>query len=225
MRLAHALSTLHTATTTTTSTTTTPNGLTPAERALLFPHRSLVGQVIHDVQSFATAWLPVFFIVALAFTVYLLWKFLGTMPRTKPQNMATKGTSSVTWSDVAGVEEVDRSSWKSSTSCATRSASRRWGRRFRRASCSTARRAPARRCSRRRWRTSPARTSTRPAPRRSWRCSPASAPRHPQAFRGGAEERAGDRFHRRARLGRRPAHRARLQSRAGSDPQPAPRRA
>ena len=28
------------------------------------------------------------------------------MPRTKPQNMATKGASSTTWSDVAGVEEV-----------------------------------------------------------------------------------------------------------------------
>jgi cell division protease FtsH len=116
MRLTHALSTLHAATTTT--TTTDPGhltraqlqaqikGLQAANQAIVDPHRTLVGQWAHALQNFATAWLPVFFIVALAFTVYLLWRFLGTMPRTKPQNMATKGSSSVTWGDVAGVEEV-----------------------------------------------------------------------------------------------------------------------
>ena len=65
---------------------------------------------------------------------------------------------------------------RSSTSCATRSASSGSARACRRGSCSTARRAPARRCSRRRSRTSPARSSTRRARPRSSRCSPASAP-------------------------------------------------
>ena len=48
---------------------------------------------------------------------------------------------------------------------------------------------------------------------------------HPQALRGGAQERAGDHLHRRARCGRRRAQRPRLQPRAGPDAQPAARRA
>ena len=47
----------------------------------------------------------------------------------------------------------------------------------RRASCCTARPAPARRCWPRRWPASPTPASTRSRRRRSWRCSPASAPR------------------------------------------------
>ena len=64
---------------------------------------------------------------------------------------------------------------RSSTSCATRSGSRRSARACRRGSSSTALPAPARRSPRRRSRTSRARASTRRAPRRSSRCSPASA--------------------------------------------------
>ncbi len=66
---------------------------------------------------------------------------------------------------------------RSSTSCASPSASAGSARASRRGSCSTARPAPARRCSRRRSPASPARASTRRAPRRSSRCSPASARR------------------------------------------------
>jgi len=80
--------------------------LEAANRALIGPHHSLVGQWLHDLLNFATTWLPVFFILVLAITAWLLWKVAGSMPRTKPQNMATKGSSSITWADVAGVEEV-----------------------------------------------------------------------------------------------------------------------
>ena len=48
---------------------------------------------------------------------------------------------------------------------------------------------------------------------------------HPQALRRGAQERPGDRLHRRARRGRPGAQRPRVQPRAGPDPEPAPRRA
>ena len=65
-----------------------------------------------------------------------------------------------------------RSSRRSSTSCARRSASSGSARACRRGSCSTGRPAPARRCSRRRSRTSRARRSTRRARPRSSRCSP-----------------------------------------------------
>ena len=48
---------------------------------------------------------------------------------------------------------------------------------------------------------------------------------NPQALRGGAQERARDHLHRRARRRRRRPQRTRLQPRAGSDAQPAARRA
>ena len=66
---------------------------------------------------------------------------------------------------------------RSSTSCATRSASASSARRCRRASSCTARPAPARRCWPRRSPTSPARSSSRSRRRASSRCSPASARR------------------------------------------------
>jgi cell division protease FtsH len=72
----------------------------------LNPHHTLVGQWLHDLLNFATTWLPLFFVLILAVTAWLLWKVAAAMPRTKPANMATKGTSRTTWEDVAGVEEV-----------------------------------------------------------------------------------------------------------------------
>ena len=102
MRLASAFTSILAATTpATTATTTTP---TPA--TYVPPHTSLISQWLTDFRDFATAWLPVFFILVLGFTAYLLWKLMGSMPRTKPQNMATKGSSTTTWNDVAGVDEV-----------------------------------------------------------------------------------------------------------------------
>ena len=69
-----------------------------------------------------------------------------------------------------------RRSWpRSSSSCATRSGSRRSARRCRRASCCTARPAPARRCWPRPSPASPARSSSPSRPPRSSRCSPAWA--------------------------------------------------
>jgi cell division protease FtsH len=112
MRLAHALftapgtTTTATTTATTSTTSTNPNGLTPAEQNLLFPHHTMIGQFLHDLAGYASTFLPVFFILILSVTAWLLWRMAGAMPRTKPQNMATKGSSTTTWDDVAGVEEV-----------------------------------------------------------------------------------------------------------------------
>src|SRR5947209_4955642 len=106
MRLASGMASLLAATTTTpaTTTSTNPNGLTPEQQNLLFPHHTMVGQWLASFRDFASAWLPVFFIVVLGFTAYLLWRLMGSMPRTKPQNMATQGSSTTTWDDVAGVD-------------------------------------------------------------------------------------------------------------------------
>jgi len=75
-------------------------------QALISPHHTMVGQWLHDLLSFVETWLPIFFVLILVFVGWVLWKVAGSMPRTKPQNMATKGSSSTTWADVAGVEEV-----------------------------------------------------------------------------------------------------------------------
>ncbi|HEY2353464.1 MAG TPA: AAA family ATPase [Gaiellaceae bacterium] len=80
--------------------------LAAALNSIANPHHSMVGAWLDSFKQFATDWLPVFFVLVLGFTAFLLWRLLGSMPRTKPQNMATKGSSSTTWADVAGVEEV-----------------------------------------------------------------------------------------------------------------------
>ncbi|MDX6481937.1 MAG: cell division protease FtsH [Gaiellaceae bacterium] len=87
-----------------TTTTSTNSVITIQDGTIV--HHSLVGQWFHDVVNAVTAGLPIFFVVLLAITAWLLWRMVGAMPRTKPQNMATKGVSTTTWDDVAGVEEV-----------------------------------------------------------------------------------------------------------------------
>ena len=48
-------------------------------------------------------WVPIAFF---GIIIYFLWRMLKLMPRTKPQVIQPDSDSSVTWSDVAGVEEA-----------------------------------------------------------------------------------------------------------------------
>src|ERR687883_1255148 len=66
----------------------------------------MVGHWFHSAADFATTWLPLAFFAILVLTAWLLWKTVGMMPRVKPQHQNSKSKSSVTWEDVAGVEEV-----------------------------------------------------------------------------------------------------------------------
>jgi cell division protease FtsH len=66
----------------------------------------MVGNWFHNAADFATTWLPLAFFAILVLTAWLLWKTVGMMPRVKPTQIDSKSKSSVTWSDVAGVEEV-----------------------------------------------------------------------------------------------------------------------
>jgi len=75
-------------------------------KSLQQPHHSLVGGIFYDVLNFVVTWFPVFLVLVLGIVAWLLWRVAGSMPRTKPENMATKGSSDTTWADVAGVEEV-----------------------------------------------------------------------------------------------------------------------
>jgi cell division protease FtsH len=66
----------------------------------------MVGDWFNRAADFATTWLPLAFFFILVLTAYLLWKTVGMMPRVKPQHTESGSKSSVTWEDVAGVEEV-----------------------------------------------------------------------------------------------------------------------
>src|SRR5260370_4283171 len=66
----------------------------------------MVGNWFHQAANFATTWLPLAFFMILVLTAWLLWKTVGMMPRVKPARVDSRSKSSVTWDDVAGVEEV-----------------------------------------------------------------------------------------------------------------------
>jgi cell division protease FtsH len=58
---------------------------------------------IEQVQTWALTWLPILLMAAL---VYLIWRTLKSMPRTKPQQIKPEGSGSVSWDDVAGCDEA-----------------------------------------------------------------------------------------------------------------------
>src|SRR2546430_9492448 len=66
----------------------------------------MVGHWFHWLSDFATTWLPLAFFGILILTAWLLFKTVGMMPRVRPSTTDHRAKSQVTWSDVAGVEEV-----------------------------------------------------------------------------------------------------------------------
>jgi cell division protease FtsH len=66
----------------------------------------MVGNLFHQAADFATTWLPLAFFAILVLTAWLLWKTVGMMPRVRPTHVDSRSKSSVSWDDVAGVEEV-----------------------------------------------------------------------------------------------------------------------
>src|SRR3954465_3906052 len=65
----------------------------------------MVNDWLNQAANFATTWLPLAFFGVLILTAWLMWKTVGMMPRVKPSQIDSKSKSSVTWDDVAGVEE------------------------------------------------------------------------------------------------------------------------
>jgi cell division protease FtsH len=58
------------------------------------------------VQNFALNWLPVMFFLLMLVVVYLLYKTTKLMPRVKPTEITPGSSSSVTWNEVAGLDEA-----------------------------------------------------------------------------------------------------------------------
>src|SRR5919205_2449660 len=62
-----------------------------------------VAHFFNRLPDLALTWLPLVFF---GLIVYLLWRTLQLMPRIRPHSVEPNSKSSITWSDVAGLEEV-----------------------------------------------------------------------------------------------------------------------
>jgi cell division protease FtsH len=59
--------------------------------------------LMDKVEQWSLTWLPILLMMAL---VYLIWRTLRMMPRTKPQQLKPESSGSIEWGDVAGCEEA-----------------------------------------------------------------------------------------------------------------------
>ena len=66
----------------------------------------MVASAGSSVADFATTWLPVAFFVVMLVVVWLLWRTVKLMPRVKPMEITPGSASSVTWDQVAGLDEA-----------------------------------------------------------------------------------------------------------------------
>jgi len=62
-----------------------------------------VGHFMSEFGQAALIWLP---LMMVALIIYLLWRTLQVMPRVKPKHVSASSKSSVTWDEVAGLEEA-----------------------------------------------------------------------------------------------------------------------
>src|SRR5687768_10805135 len=59
--------------------------------------------LMDKIESWAITWMPILLMLAL---VYLIWRSLKMMPRTKPQEIKPESSGGVGWDDVAGCDEA-----------------------------------------------------------------------------------------------------------------------
>ena len=59
-----------------------------------------------EIQNFAVSWEPVIAIVFFVALILLMWRTLKVMPRIKPQRIKPSSGQSVTFMDIAGVDEA-----------------------------------------------------------------------------------------------------------------------
>ncbi len=62
-----------------------------------------LASLTHEISQGALTWLPIFFF---ALIVFLIWRTIQLMPRTKPTEVDSNAKTSVTFADVAGVEDA-----------------------------------------------------------------------------------------------------------------------
>src|SRR5205809_864663 len=62
-----------------------------------------IGHLLLQIGAFAMIWLP---LLMFGLIIYLLWRTLQVMPRVKPKHVHATSKSSVSWAEVAGLEEA-----------------------------------------------------------------------------------------------------------------------
>ena len=182
-----------------------------------------IGELLQQIGGIALLWLP---LVMFTLIIYLLLRTLQVMPRVKTTHVQASARSSISWDNVAGLDEA-RAEMEEIVDFL------RDSKRFERLGAARAEGDPALRAPRHGQ--DAARQGRRQRVRRELLLAERVCVRRdvrrprrradPQALRGGTEERACDRLHRRARRCRHRPNGPRLQPRAGSDAEPAPGRA
>src|SRR4051794_5838203 len=66
----------------------------------------VVGGFSSFMNDFGLTWLPLMFFLLMCMVVWLLWKTVKLMPRVKPMEITPGSEVSVTWTDVAGLDEA-----------------------------------------------------------------------------------------------------------------------
>jgi len=66
------------------------------------PHASLT----QEIQNWAVSWEPVVAILFFTALIFMMWRMLKVMPRIKPQRIKPASNQSVTFADIAGVDEA-----------------------------------------------------------------------------------------------------------------------
>ncbi len=74
----------------------------PAAAVASAPHTSIV----QDIQNWAYSWSPVVMILFFTVLIFLMWRTLKVMPRIKPQQIKPASNQSVSFADIAGVDEA-----------------------------------------------------------------------------------------------------------------------
>jgi cell division protease FtsH len=67
---------------------------------------SVLASLGTQLQNLALTWLPVMFFLLMCVVVWLLWRTVKLMPRVKPHEITPGSESSITWSQVAGLDEA-----------------------------------------------------------------------------------------------------------------------
>ncbi len=62
--------------------------------------------IVAEIQSFAYGWSPVVMILFFAALIVVMWRTLKAMPRIKPQQIKPDSSQSVSFADIAGVDEA-----------------------------------------------------------------------------------------------------------------------
>jgi len=62
-----------------------------------------IGELLQQIGGIALLWLP---LVMFTLLIYLLWRTLQVMPRVKTTHVEASARSSISWDNVAGLDEA-----------------------------------------------------------------------------------------------------------------------